>query len=105
MNITEDNFDEVFKPQTNHFERAKADNSIADEDVCGFNGCMYETYGEELDYVFNLSKTTKKVWTIIEGDNDTLYYVAGFHIVNRLGFLVCEVEYEDEIEIELETGF
>ena len=79
MNITEDNFDEVFKPQTNHLD-----------DNASFNGCMYETYGEELDYVFNLAKTTKKVWTIIEGDDDTMYYVAGFHYVNRLGFLVCE---------------
>jgi hypothetical protein len=105
MNITEDNFDETFNPQINHFERAKADNSIADEDVCGFNGTIYETYDEELDYVFNLAKTTKKVWTIIEGDNDTMYYVTGFHYVNRIGFLVCEVEYTEEMEIKLDTDF
>ena len=58
--ITEDNFDEVFKPQINHFERAKQPVSVADEDVCSFNGQMYETFGEELDYVFNLAKTTKR---------------------------------------------
>jgi hypothetical protein len=94
MNITEENFDEVFKPQTNHLD-----------DNASFNGCMYETYDEELDYVFNLAKTTKKVWTIIEGDNDTMYYVAGFHYVNRIGFLVCEVEYTEELEIKLDTDF
>jgi len=95
MNITEDNFDEVFKPQTNHLD-----------DNAGFNGCMYETYGEEVDYVFNLAKTTKKVWTIIEGDDDTMFYVAGFHYVNRIGFLVCEVEYEDgQEDIQLDTDF
>lgn len=105
MKITENNFDEVFKPQTNHFERAKQPVSVADEDVCGFNGCMYETYDEDLEYVFNLAKTTKKVWTIIEGDDDTMYYVAGFHYVNRLGFLVCEVEYDEEIEVKLDTEF
>lgn len=94
MNITEDNFDEVFKPQTNHLY-----------DNASFNGCMYETYDEELDYVFNLAKTTKKVWTIIEGDNDTMYYITGFHYVNRIGFLVCEVEYTEELEIKLDTDF
>jgi len=94
MNITEENFDEVFKPQTNHLD-----------DNASFNGCMYETYDEELDYVFNLAKTTKKVWTIIEGDNDTMYYVTGFHYVNRIGFLVCEVEYTEELEIKLDTDF
>ena len=98
MNITEDSFDEVLKPQTNHFERAKKPDSVADQDVCGFNGNIYETYGEELDYVFNLSKTTKRVWTIIEGDDDAVYYVAGFHYVNRMGFIVCENEYETGTE-------
>ena len=92
--ITEDNFDEVFKPQQNHLD-----------DNASFNGWMYETYGEELDYVFNLAKTTKKVWTIIEGDNDTMYYVTGFHYVNRLGFIVCEIEYTEEMEIKLDTDF
>jgi hypothetical protein len=66
---------------------------------------MYETYDEELYYVFNLAKTTKKVWTIIEGDNDTMYYITGFHYVNRIGFLVCEVEYAEELEIKLDTDF
>ena len=94
MKVTEDNFDEVFKPQQNHLD-----------DNASFNGWMYETYGEELDYVFNLAKTTKKVWTIIEGDDDTMFYVAGFHYVNRLGFIVCEVEYAEETEIQLDTDF
>lgn len=95
MKITEDNFDEVFKPQQNHLD-----------DNASFNGWMYETYGEELEYVFNLAKTSKKVWTIIEGDDDTMFYVAGFHYVNRIGFIVCEVEYEDNQEdIQLDTDF
>lgn len=92
--ITEDNFDEVFKPQQNHLD-----------DNASFDGCMYETFGEEVDYVFNLAKTTNRVWTIIEGDNDTLFYVTGFHYVNRLGFIVCEVEYTEEMEIQLDTDF
>jgi len=95
LEITEDNFYEVFKPQQNHLD-----------DNASFDGCMYETFGEEVDYVFNLAKTTKRVWTIIEGDDDTIFYCAGFHYVNRIGFLVCEVEYEDgQEDIELDTDF
>ena len=94
MKVTEDNFDEVFKPQQNHLD-----------DNASFNGWMYETYGEEVEYVFNLAKTTKRVWTIIEGDDDTLFYVSGFHYVNRIGFIVCEVEYAEEMEIQLDTDF
>lgn len=92
--ITEDEFYETFKPQKNHIN-----------DCASFDDCMYETYDEELDYVFNLAKTTKKVWTIIEGDDETLYFTSGFHYVNRIGFLVCEVEYTEELEIKLDTEF
>lgn len=105
MKITEDNFDEIFKPQINHIERAKQPKSVADEDVCGYNGCLYETYGEELEYVFNISKETpKRVWTILEGD-EGMYYVTGFHRVNRIGFFVCEVEFAEEMEIKLDEDF
>lgn len=101
--LSEDLFMEIFKPQINHFERIKQSKSIADEDICSFSGCMYETFGEELEYVFNLTKTTKKVWTIVEGDDNKLFYSAGFHYVNRIGFLVCAEEYVDEImQIEID---
>jgi len=105
MKITEDNFDEVFKPQTNHLERAKANKSIADEDVCGFNGWMYETYGEDLDFVRKTAQENpKKVWTILDGD-EGMFYVTGFHHVNRIGYFVCEVEFDEEQEIKLYEDF
>lgn len=104
--INEDTFEDIFKPQINHFERAKAKPSIKDEDLCGFSGCLYETYGEDIDYVFNLAKTTKRIWTIVEGENDTLFYRTGFRIVNRLGFLVCEKEYrENQKDIQIDTNY
>lgn len=78
MEISEDKFYEEYKPQKNHLD-----------DNASFDGCMYETYGEELDYVFELSKKENRVWTIIEGD-EAICFSAGFHIVNRLGFLVTE---------------
>lgn len=91
MMVTEDLFEETFKPQQNHI-----DNNV------GFNGWMYETYGEELDYVFNIALKERRVWTIIEGDNDTLFYCPGFKYVNRIGFIVCEKEYpkgQEDIQV------
>lgn len=84
MEISEDKFYEEYKPQINHLD-----------DNASFDGCMYETYGEELDYVFQLSKKENRVWTIIEGD-EGICYSAGFHYVNRLGFLVTEKPWDSE---------
>ena len=101
MKIHEDKFWETYKPQINHFERAKANSSIADEDICCWNGCMYETYGEDLDHVFELARdrNNKNVWTIIECDDDengnsVVSIVAGYHLVNREGFLITEKPWE-----------
>jgi hypothetical protein len=85
----EDWFIETFKPQQNHL-----DNNAS------FNGWMYETYGDQIEYIFDLAKKSNRVWTIIEGDDDSLFYVSGFHYVNRLGFIISEKEYEGHMEIE-----
>ena len=88
--ITEEEFDEQFETVENHLE-----------ENASFSGCMFETYGEELDYVFELSKKEKRVWTIIEGEGENeMYYVTGFHLVNRIGFLVTKEPYTEELEVK-----
>jgi len=89
--ITEDEFEEQFTTVENHLD-----------DNASYSGCMFETYGEEVDYVFELSQNEKRVWTIIEGDDDKTYYATGFHRVNRIGYLVTEEEYTEEMEVELD---
>ena len=90
MKITEDNFDEVFKPQQNHLD-----------DNASFDGCAYETYGEELEYVRKIAQENpKRVWTIIEVDG-IMYYTTGYHLVNRYMYLVCEVEFTEEMDVKL----
>ena len=54
--LTEEQFDEQFTIQENHLTGNEA-----------FGG-MYETYGEELEYIKKLAQEGKRVWTIIEGD-------------------------------------
>ena len=72
--------------------------SILPEDMCSFGGCMYETYGEEVDYV--RQQPNKRIWTIID-EEDELYIIAGYHFVNRLGYLVTDEEWSDENETYL----
>jgi hypothetical protein len=87
--ITEDYFEENYKPQINH---------IIGAEQASFNGCMYETFGEELEHVRFLAhnpKTAKRVWTILETDGK-ISYAAGYHFVNRIGYLITEKPFENE---------
>lgn len=98
VQLTEEQFDELFHLKKNHFFENPED--------CSFNGQMFETYGQEHDYIRKLTEnpeTRRTIWTIIESDtNDNLYYLSGYHWVNRLGFLVTEEQVEEGIEYEVE---
>jgi hypothetical protein len=59
---------------------------------------MFETYGEELDFV--CTQDNKYVWTWIQGDMSDLI-VAGYHYVNRLGYYITEVPWDDEDDYAL----
>lgn len=92
IEMTEDEFYEKYNPVKNHLD-----------DNASFDGCMFETYGKEIDYIRKLNSNTstdKTIWTIIEAE-DNLYYLSGFHFVDRLGFLVTEESVPEDIEIEV----
>jgi hypothetical protein len=109
--LTEEQFDSMFTPQINHIERALADPDTDDEDICSFSGCLYETFGSEIEYVLEMAKLNRVV-TIIEGedtepdeDNEThstIFYASGFHLVNRMGFLVLDKPYTFDFEVAIE---
>jgi len=90
--ITEEQFDERFTMLENHFYN--------DPNDCSFNGSLYETYGEERDYVneaVNNPMKRKHLWTIVESDDgDKLFYQSGFHMVNRIGFFFTTEEVTEE---------
>jgi len=89
VQLTEDQFDEMFTPQQNHLD-----------ENASFSGCLFETYGKELAYVMSLANTNRVV-TILDLDGDT-YFVSGFHFVNRLGYLILDKPYEFEFEAKLD---
>lgn len=75
--ITEEDFEELFTPITNSFN----------SNGC-WNGCSFETNGEELDYV--RQQPQEHIWTIITDDYGAMCLVSGYHFVNRLNYLITE---------------
>lgn len=81
-----------YKPQLNHIDR----NSCLD-------GTMFETYGVELAYVEQMNDTEpNRVWTYIEGDNESLSIISGMHFVNRIGYFITETPFHTQIEVDIE---
>ena len=80
-------------------------NTISDEpswqDLDG-GGIMFSTSGEEHEFVCD-HNLKRQVWTWVDGDDGT-YIVNGYSFVNRIGYFVTEIPYDDgdswEIKID-----
>jgi len=64
-----------------------------------FDGLMFETFGDELKTV--AAATPGCVWTLVQGDDDTLAVVSGFHVVNRLGYFLTEFRWTGSEAVEI----
>ena len=83
-----DDFEEKYTLQKNHID-----------DNAPYKKYMYETYDEELEYVLKIHKETpKRIWTIINNNEGWEGVCAGYHFVNRMGYLITKEEWEDENE-------
>jgi len=103
--LTEDEFYEKFNPIKNHFYKNPED--------CSFDGCMFETFGLEVEYINNIQRmqqstkrieellSRKQIWTILDVDGD-LYFASGYHFVNRFGYLLTEELVPDDIEYDVQ---
>ena len=94
VQLSEIEFDEKFTLIRNHLDKNAS-----------FDGNMFETYSPEIDFVLEMAKQNRVI-TILEGEDgemhSTLYYVSGYHLVNRLGFFVVDKPLEEEFNIKLE---
>jgi hypothetical protein len=79
IEMTADQFNARYPLRTNHL------NPHACWSQGEGRGCLFETFGEEFDFVRRQPPRT--VWTLIDGDGGE-YLMSGFHLVNRLGYLV-----------------
>ena len=75
--LTEDDFLARFKPVPNPIDPG-----------AGFDGCLFETFGDDLAYV--QAQDPNLVWTVLDSDGQ-LSIASGFHVVNRLGYLIASV--------------
>ena len=66
------------------------------------DGLMFETYGQELDYV--KSQPNNLIWTYCD-NGDAGYLVSGYHLVNRIGYLIASEPFfgEDYTTLNLYT--
>jgi len=86
--MTEDDFLKKYEPHKNHFDLNAA-----------HDGCMFETYGPELEYVREIVKQNPKtVWTIIDDNSGWYGIIAGMHWINRMGYLITKQEWQDKNE-------
>jgi hypothetical protein len=93
IEITEDEFDEQYPLLTNHLNR-NASWAFGDG-----NGCLFETYGEELAFVREQDPQT--IWTFVDGDDGDCYVISGYHFVNRIGYLISTVPVPEGMDIEV----
>lgn len=83
IEIGEEEWFNTYKPLANHLD----DNaSFQTEEGIGY---MFETYGEELDFV--RAQNPLHIWTYTHGDNNSGYISNGYSLVNRLGYFVTEL--------------
>lgn len=82
--MTWEEWEEQYKPQYNHITGAGG---------APMDGYMYETYGNELDFV--KSSHPCSIWTILDTDGE-LYLSMGYHYVNRYGYILTEVPWTEE---------
>ncbi|MCW8966873.1 MAG: hypothetical protein OQK82_09350 [Candidatus Pacearchaeota archaeon] len=83
-----DDFIEEYQPVQNHL--------VPD---ASFDGMMFETYGEELQYI--QSQDQSKIFTIVDCDGCT-FISSGFHYVNRMGYLIVTKSIPDNTFIEVQ---
>jgi len=64
-----------------------------------------ETYGDDIKKAVEIANTDpKRIWTMVDGD-DGVYLIAGYHLVNRIKYIVTIEEWEDENESYIYDNF
>lgn len=76
---------DTFKPQKNTLDKN-----------AGVDGCLFESFGAEFAHVKSvLESEPDRVWTLVESDSGKWYVSQGFHRVNRVGYLISELPYDE----------
>jgi len=90
--MTYEEWIEKYEPLTNH---------LVEGGNAPYDNTMFETYGDELDYV--RENNSGRIWTLVETEGNT-FIVPGFHLVNRLGYFITMKPWnpeDEEMEIDV----
>lgn len=83
--INTEEFIETYKPIKNPFVQDSS-----------YDGCMFETYGEEVEYVKSSEFSDTQIWAIINCENEEMWIIPGYHFVNCFGYFITEIPWESE---------
>jgi hypothetical protein len=91
IEMTFDEADEKFRFMVNNYD-----------EYATFNGLMFETYGDEVEYVKSiLSSSPDRVWTFGDGDDGGGYIWNGWSFINRIGYFISEVPCPADTTIQI----
>lgn len=93
IELTEDDFDDQYPLVPNHI------NPNATWGAGDGPGCLFETYGEEFEFVRRQDPRT--VWTLLDGDGGDMYVLSGLHFVNRVGYLISRLPVPEDVTIQV----
>jgi hypothetical protein len=93
ITLSEEAFVALFRPRKNEL---KADASYD----FGAGGTMYETYGDEHDYV--IAQNPAHIWTICSDEGNGDYIASGYHFADRLGYIITRNPVPDGVKITID---
>ncbi|MBX3316405.1 MAG: hypothetical protein KF902_06020 [Phycisphaeraceae bacterium] len=93
VELSEDAFNALFPLVPNHL------NPNASWSIDEQGGCLFETFGP--DEAFVREQDPRRVWTYIDGDDGGLFVISGFHVVNRIGYLVSAVALPEGVDMRV----
>ena len=91
IELTEDEWFEQFKPVLNHID-----------ENASFDGHMFETYGQEVDYV--KEQDVHHIWMYGDGDDGGSYIWSGWGFVNRIGYFITEVPWVEGVTYQVQVS-
>jgi hypothetical protein len=93
VELTEEEWFFTYKPIPNLLS---PNPSFEDENGIGY---MFETYGEELEFIEQQPCNT--VWTYGDGDSGNSYIWSGQKIINRIGYFVTTVPFDESKDYQM----
>ena len=90
IEMTEDEWVATYKPIKNNIDMNSS-----------FNGTMFETYGEEVEFV--KAQDQNRIWMLGDGDDGGMYVWSGWGFINRIGYFITEVPFPDNTTIQIQV--